>query len=100
MSADPHRVDEDHWWTISVTAMSEAEAIAAAREIRERFPHVYADAVDPRFFMTTHTDRSTTQLLRDGLAALAAEGRDCGSMIEIIDSWLAQTYPDDEAQDT
>jgi hypothetical protein len=46
-----------------------------------------------------HTDRSTTQLLRDGLAMLTAEGRDCGSMIEIIDSWLDQAHPDDEASD-
>jgi hypothetical protein len=49
MDADPHRVDEDHWWTISVTAMSEADAIASARHIQERLPYVYPDAVDPRF---------------------------------------------------
>lgn len=100
MNTDPHHVDEDRWWTISVTAMSEAQAIAAAREIQERFPAVYADAVDPRFFMTMHTDRSTTQLLRDGLSTLAVEGRDCGSMIEIIDSWLAQADQDEAEPDS
>ncbi|HEX2904415.1 MAG TPA: hypothetical protein VHO01_13260 [Jatrophihabitans sp.] len=31
--AAPHHVDQEHWWPISVTAMTEADAISAAREI-------------------------------------------------------------------
>lgn len=86
MTAD----DPSTWWTISVTSMNRDQATAAANLIRERFPHVYADPVDPKRMMTLHTDRWTTQLLRDGVAELAARGRESGSMLEFFDEWLAQ----------
>jgi hypothetical protein len=90
MSADPHRVDAEYWWTISNTAMSEAEAIATARDIQERYPHVYAEAVDPTCWLTLHMDRWTVQTLRDGIELLAAQGREGLALLDTFDSWLSQ----------
>lgn len=75
--------------------MSEAEAVIAARDITQRFPHVHASPIDPKFFMTLHADRWTVQLLRDGVQLLAAQGRHCRAMLELFESWLHQA---DDAQ--
>jgi hypothetical protein len=94
VSIDPHEINPDHWWTISNTAMSKAQALAAAQQIEERFPDVGALAVDPRRSLTLHMDRSTVELLREGLAELVAAGRDGSLMIEILDEWLEQAEPE------
>jgi hypothetical protein len=97
MNADPHHVDVDHWWTISHSAMSEAEAVAIAREIRERYPHVYADAMDPATWLTLHIDRWTVHMLRDGVELLVARGRGSEAMLETFDDWLSQARPQAES---
>ena len=92
-NSEHDRHDDSTAWTLSTTSMTEAEATRAAATIRSMFPDVYADPVDPRFSMTLHLDRWTTQLVRDGVARLTAEGRDCGNMLEAFDEWLAHADP-------
>lgn len=69
--------------------MTEQEAEEAALLIRKRFPEVFADAVDPRDWMTLHLDRSPAEMLRDAIAKFVAMGGDAGNMLEEFDGFLA-----------
>ncbi|MFE9689843.1 hypothetical protein [Micromonospora sp. NPDC005806] len=83
------RYRREEFWTLLTTAMTQQEAEEAARLVRERFPEVFADAVDPRDWMTLHLDRSTAEMLRDAVAMFVAVGGDAGGMLEEFEGFLA-----------
>ena len=87
------RIDESNYWTIATTAMTEAEATAVASLIRDAYPEVYADPVDPRAFRTLHLERWTAQARRDAIAMFTESGGDAGNMLENFDEWLAIAEP-------
>ncbi|MEV0431263.1 hypothetical protein [Micromonospora sp. NPDC050495] len=84
---DRYRPEE--FWTLSTTSMTQQEAEEAARLVQERFPEVFAHAVDPRDWMTLHLDRSTAEMLRDAVAMFVAVGGDAGAMLEEFEGFLA-----------
>ncbi|MFE9957194.1 hypothetical protein [Micromonospora sp. NPDC005299] len=83
------RFRPEEFWTLSTTSMSQQEAEEAARLIRERFPEVFVDAVDPRDWMTLHLDRWTAEMMRDAVAMFVSAGGDAGSMLEEFERFLA-----------
>lgn len=83
------RYRREEFWTLSTTSMTQQEAEEAARLVRARFPDVFADAVDPRDWMTIHLDRSTVRMLRDAVAMFVSAGGDSGSMLEEFEEFLA-----------
>src|SRR5260221_3362717 len=83
------RDDRSVFWTISTTAMTEAEARVAADMIHQTYPEVLTDPVDPRHALTLHMDRSTVELLREAVARFTASRPEAVGMVEILDDWLA-----------
>jgi len=75
--------------------MTQQEAEEAAQLVRERFPEVFADAVDPRDWMTLHLDRSTAEMLRDAVAIFVSVGGDAGNMLEEFERFLAIANADE-----
>jgi hypothetical protein len=88
------RSGEANYWTVTTMAMTEAEATGAANLIRDAYPEVYADPVNPRQFMTLFLDRWTAQALRDAIAMFTKSGADAGNMLEDFDDWLAIAEPE------
>ncbi|MFG3702849.1 hypothetical protein ACGF5C_34070 [Micromonospora sp. NPDC047620] len=84
---DRYRPEE--FWTLSTTSMTQQEAEEAAQLIRERFPEVFANAVDPGDWMTLHLDRTTAEMLRDAVAMFVSAGGDAGNMLEEFERFLA-----------
>lgn len=87
-TADSDRHRPENYWTLSTTAMTQAEAAAAARQLTDRLPNVDVDPVNPRHFMTWHMDVDTVCTVRDALAGAVQPGQDVGSLLEECDDWL------------
>ncbi len=85
--------DRSAFWTISTTAMTEAEARGAASLIHQAYPEVLADPVDPRHALTVHMGRSTVELLREAVAGFTSSKAEAVGMAEIFDEWLAVAAP-------
>ncbi len=83
------------FWTLSTTSRTQQEADEAAQLVRKRFPEVFADAVDPRDWMTLHLDRSTAEMLRDAVAMFVSVGGDAGNMLEEFERFLAIANADE-----
>jgi hypothetical protein len=90
------RDDRSAFWTISTTAMTEAEARGAASLIHQTYPGVFADPVDPRHSLTLHMGRSTVELLRDVVARFTESKAEAVGIVEIFDEWLAVAAPHSE----
>ena len=89
--ADRH--DRSAFWTISTTAMTEAEARGAADMIHQTYPEVLTHPVDPRHALTLHIGRSTVEFLREAVARLTTSQPEAIGMVEIFDEWLAVAAP-------
>lgn len=95
---DPERQRPENSWTLTTTAMTQEEAHRAAASIEEQFSEVFAQAVDPRSFLTMHLDRWTAEAVREALRRLVKAGGDVGNLIEDFDEFLgfARPYGPDE----
>jgi hypothetical protein len=69
--------------------LTETEAASAANFIRDAYPEVSADPVNPRQVITLHLDRWTAQTFRDALGSFVESGACADSMLEIFDAWLS-----------
>jgi hypothetical protein len=92
----PSTTDRDNrsaFWTISTTAMTEAEARGAASLIHQAYPEVFAHPVDPRHSLTVHMGRSTVELLRAAVARFTESKAEAVGIVEIFDEWLSVAAP-------
>src|SRR5260370_24347313 len=87
------RDDRSAFWTISTTAMTEAEARGAADMIHQTYPEVLTEPVDPRHALTLHIRRSTVELLPEAVARFTASQPEAVGMVEIFDESLAPSPP-------
>lgn len=90
---DPERQRPENFWTVSTTAMTQAEAERAAALIEEQFSEVFAQVVDPRSSLTLHLDRWTAEAVREALRRLVEAGGDVGNLLEDFDEFLVHAHP-------
>lgn len=95
---DPQRLRPENFWTVSTTAMTQAEAERAAALIEEHFPEVYADAVNPKSFLTMSMDRWTAEAVREALHRFVVAGGDVGNLLEAYDEFLFFARPYDDGE--
>jgi hypothetical protein len=91
---DPERHRPENSWTVGTSAMTQQEAERAVSLIEGHFPEVYAQAVDPNYWLTWQLDRWSAGLLQEGLRRVAAAGGDVGALLEDVDDFLARADPD------